>query len=81
MNSVQVNTFRYEKKQLFYLRLAKRTDNGFTMDLLLLQEDDVYHYVLIKNLLNIVNHVRQRRPRPRDFICRNCFHNCTPIKN
>ena len=50
------------------------------MDLLLLQEDDVYHYVLIKNLLNLVNHVRQRRPRTGDLICRNCFHICTPIK-
>ena len=79
LNSVQVNIFRYEKKQLYPLRLSKRTDHGFTMDLLLLQEDDVYHYVLIKNLLNLVNHVRQRRPRTGDLICRNCFHICTPI--
>ena len=79
LNNVQVNVFRYESKQLFPLRLSKQNDIDFKMDLLLLQEDQLYHYVLIKNLLNLVNHVRQRRHRTGDLICRNCFHICTPI--
>ena len=78
-NSVQVNVFRYEKKQLFPLRVSQRSDIDFRMDLLLLQDDNVYHYVLIKNLLNLVNHIKQRRPRTSDIICRNCFHVCTLI--
>ena len=79
LNCVQVNVFRYENKQLFPLRLSKRTDIDFIMDLLLLQDDNVYHYVLIKKLLNLVNHVKQRRQRFGDVICRNCFHVCTQV--
>ena len=80
LNQVQVNVFKYEKKQLFPLRLSKKSEFEFVVDLLLLQENSVYHYVLIKNLLNVVNHVKQRRPQSDDVICRNCFHICSASK-
>ena len=42
-------------------------------------DDNAYHYVLFKNLLNLVNHSEQRRRRIGDVICRNCFHVCTQM--
>ena len=67
----------YENKQLFPLRLSETYDFEFTLDLLLLQDDPIYHYVLITNILSLVNHIKQRRPRSDDKLCRNCFHICS----
>ena len=77
LNNVQVNVFRYENKQLFPLRLSKTYDFEFTLDLLLLQDDQIYHYVFITNILSLVNHIKQMRPRSDDKLCRNCFHICS----
>ena len=75
--NVQVNVFRYENKQLFPLCLSKNYDFEFTLDLLLLQDDQIYHYVFITNILSLVNHIKQRRPRSDDKLCPNCFHICS----
>ena len=77
LNNVQVNVFRYENKQPFPLRLSKNYDFEFTLDVLLLQDDQIYHYVFITNILSLVNHIKQRRPRSDDKLCRNCFHICS----
>ena len=63
LNHVQFNVFKSENQQLFPLLLSKQFDYIFTLVLLLLQEDNVYHYVLIKSLRNVVNHVELRRSR------------------
>ena len=74
LNNVQVNVFRYENKQVFPLRLSKNYDFEFTLDLLLLQDDQIYHYAFITNILSLVNHIKQRRPRSDDKLCRNFSH-------
>ena len=43
LNQVQVNVFKYKKKQLIPLRLSKQFDNVFILDFLLLNEDSVHH--------------------------------------
>ena len=48
LNTVPVNVFRYENKQLFPLRLSKNYDFEFTLDLVLLQDDQIYHYVSLQ---------------------------------
>ena len=59
------------------MRLSKNYDFEFALDLLLLQDDQIYHYVFITNILSLVNHNKQRRPRSDDKLCRNCFHICS----
>ena len=48
LNKVQVNVFRYQKKDLIPLRLSKRQELPFILDLLLLRDGQAYHYVLIR---------------------------------
>ena len=55
INNLQLNVFRYENKQLFRLRLSKNCDFEFTLDLLLLQDDQIYQYVFITNISSLVN--------------------------
>ena len=77
LNNVQVNVFRYENKQLFRLRLSKNYNFEFTLELLLLQDDQIYRYIFITNILSLVNHIKQKRPRSDDKLRRNCFHICS----
>ena len=69
-SSLRINNF-------FHFFFSKQFDYIFTLVLLLLQEYNVYHYVLIKSLRNVVNHVELRRPQTDKVICRNCFHLCS----
>ena len=49
----------------------------FSLDSLVLQEVNVYFDVLHKNLLNVVNYIKQRRPQNEETKCQNCFHTCS----
>ena len=71
--------FRYNKKQLLPLRLSKRKPFPFVLDLLLLQNEKTYHYVLIINLKKLVAKVKGREYRDRSELCRNCFHVCSSV--
>ena len=72
--------FRYNKKQLLPLRLSKRKPFPFVLDLLLLQNEKTYHYVLIINLMKLVAKVKGREYRDRSELCRNCFHVCSSVE-
>ena len=76
LNKVQVNVFRYQKKDLIPLRISKRQELPFILDLLLLSDGQAYHYVLIKDLKILVSNLKQQVPRSSSKICRNCFHVC-----
>ena len=77
LNKVQVNVFCYQKKDLIPLRISKRQKLPCFLDLLLLSNGEGYHYVLIRNDLEIlVIFLKQKVPRSRSKICRNCFHVC-----
>ena len=47
------------------------------MDLLLLSDGQMHHYVLIRNLRSLIHKVKERVVRTDNHICRNCFHVCT----
>ena len=71
--------FRYDKKQLLPVRLSKGKPFPFVLDLLLLQNEKTYHYVLIINLKKLVAKVKGREYRDRSDLCRNCFHVCSSV--
>ena len=76
LNEVQVNVFRFEEKDLVPLRVSKY-DSDLVMDLLLLSEVGTHHYVLITDLKNFADFVKNKQRRSRDEKCRNCFHVCS----
>ena len=76
-NKVQVNIFQYHKKNLIPLLISKQKDFRFTLDLLLLTDEQTHHYVLIKDLRVFVNNIKGLSPRSGSVICRNCFHICS----
>ena len=50
------------------------------MDLLLLSDGQMHHYVLFRNLRSLIHKVKERVVRADNHICRNCFHVCTSKK-
>ena len=59
LNNVQVNVFQYQKGDIIPMIFSKfkRSDN-FIMDLLLLYEPGMHHFIVIKDLLRFVCDVR-----------------------
>ena len=55
LNNVHVNVFRYEK-QLFPLHLSKNYDFEFTLHLLILQDDQIYHCFQYKHIETSQSH-------------------------
>ena len=51
------------------------SSDNFIMDLLLLYEPGMHHFVLIKDLLQFVCEVRKQKVRIFLQLCRNCFQN------
>ena len=76
LSKIQVNVFRYQKKDLIPLRLSKRQELPFILDLLLLSNSQAYLYVLIKDLKILISNWKQHIPRSSSKICRNCFQVC-----
>ena len=75
LNDVATNVFGYDKGQLYPLRVSI-FESDFVMDLLLLYDADIYHYVLITDLVKVVCKVRDLKFRFGYRICRNCFWLC-----
>ena len=63
-----------ERDELIRYRISKKVDESFILDLLLLTDESTFHYVLITNLVNLVQKVRGNVVNRRSDICRNCFH-------
>ena len=74
-NDVSINIFRYEKKSLYPFRISK-FKSDFIVDMLLLSNGQRYHYVLIKNLTQLIKKVQGKNLSTRARVCRNCFHVC-----
>ena len=74
LNNVQVNVFQYQKGDLIPMIVSKfESSDNFIMDLLLLYEPGMHHFVLIKDLLRFVCEVRKQKFRSFLQLCRNCF--------
>ena len=54
------------------MSLSKGKQISFFLDVLLLQNEQTYHYVLIINLMKLVAKVKGREYRDRNELCRNC---------
>ena len=76
LNKCNVNVFRYTENELVPLRVS-REDNTFNVDLLLVDDGQEYHYVLILDLLRLVNLIKGTTSLFQRVLCRNCFHICT----
>ena len=53
LNDVAINVIGYDKGQLYPLRVSS-FESDFAMDLLLLHDADIYHYVLITDVVKVV---------------------------
>ena len=74
LNDVQVNVFGLENRDLFPMRVSKRTTFELSLDLLLLYENDKHHYVLIKDLCRLFCFIKNIKLRSPLRLCRNCFY-------
>ena len=59
MNNVQINVFRYLSDKLIPVPFAET----FVMDLFLLSDRSVLHYLLINDLAKLINFIRKRAPK------------------
>ena len=77
LNNCKINVFRYTEKQLVPLRVTRETNDNFEIDLLLVDDGQEYHYILIQDLLRLVSLVKGTTSLQHRVLCRNCFHVCT----
>ena len=73
MNDVQLNVFAFSKGYLLPMYVSNNKNIEPTMDLLLLFNKDVHHYVLINNLIRLVCAVKMKQFTNNLRLCRNCF--------
>ena len=76
LNDVEVNVFEFENRDLFPMRVSKRTTSELNLDLLLLYEIDKNHYVLIKDLCRLFSFIKNIKFRSTLHLCWNCLHLC-----
>ena len=60
LNKVQVNVFRYQRRYLIPLRIPKRQEVPFIVDLLLFNNGQAYQYLLIEDLKLLVSNLKQQ---------------------
>ena len=65
---------RCNENNLLPLRVSKY-QSIFVMNLLLLNNMGIHHYVVIKNRNKLVSKIQKRKLR--NMLCRNCFHRCS----
>ena len=76
LNDVEVNVFGFENRDLFPMRVSKRTTSELSLDLLLLYENDKNHYVLIKDLCRLFCFIKNIKFKSTLHLCRNCLYLC-----
>ena len=69
-NSINVNVFSYESKQLFPIRISKEKNKDH-LNLLLITENENHHYVLIKDFNKLM--YRQTKHKARKHFCMYCL--------
>ena len=82
LNECRVNVFRHRgtKNELLPVRVSQK-QTGLIVDLLLLSNENVHHYVLIEDLNKVIAKVKGTGNRiSRNWLCRNCFHMCTSLE-
>ena len=74
LNDCKINVFRYTEKQLVPLRVTREKGDGLEIDLLLVDDEQEYHYILILDLLRLASMVKGTTTLNHRVVCRNCFH-------
>ena len=72
----KINLFRYIEKQLVPLRVTREISDVLEIDLLLVDDGQEYHYIMILGILRLVSIVRGTTTLCQRVLCRNCFHIC-----
>ena len=76
LNDCKINVFRYIEKQIVPLRVSRETRENLEIDLLVVDDGQEYHYILIHDLLRLVNLVKGTTTLQQRVLCRKCFHVC-----
>ena len=76
LNNCKINVFRYTEKQLVPLRVTQDVSDVLEIDLLLVDDGQEYHYILIQDILRLVSNVKGTTTLYQRVLCRNCFHIC-----
>ena len=76
LNDVEVNSFRLENRDLFSMRVSKKSTSSLTLEILLLYESYKHHYVLIKDLTRFFCFIKNIKFRSTLHLCRNCLYLC-----
>ena len=80
LNEVLENVFLFEKKDWVRLRVSNFRC-VFIMIFLMLSKDDTHHFLLITDIKNSVDFIKNRQNKLRDKLRRNCFNVCTSLEN
>ena len=80
LNQVRVNVFRNSNKKLIPFRISNNPIFEFNLDLLLLSDGSLHHYVLITNIKGLIHHYIQKKQRLDNLLCPNCFQISTSIE-
>ena len=76
LNDCNINVFRYSEKQPLPLRETRETKDNLEIDLLLVDDGQEYHYILILDPLRLVTFVKGTSTLTHRVLCRNGFHVC-----
>ena len=74
LNDIEVNVFVFENRDLFPMRVSKKSTSSLILDILLLYESDKHHYVLIKDLTRFFCFIKNKKFRSTLHLCRNCLY-------
>ena len=78
--STQLFVFiRYKEGELLPLRMSSKYSSNLCVGLLVLSNGQTHHYVLVTDLMRVVEYVRGKLHQDRNQTCRKCFHTCSSI--
>ena len=64
-----------DNKIVFQMRISKKTEFEHHIDLLYISDNDINHYVLIKNMSRLISSQLSLHNH-QTFICSYCLHGC-----
>ena len=76
LNNCKINGFRHTEKQLVPLRVTREVSDVVKIDLLLVDDGQENHYILILDILSLVSNATGTTTLSQRVLCRNCFHLC-----
>ena len=79
LNNVRVIVFRHSNKKLIPFLISNNRNYSFNLDLLLLSDGSMHHYVLITNIRGLIHKYLGKHQRVDNHLCRNCFHISTSL--